>query len=96
MSVGKGGIDMGIGGLTVRGRVAEAFDLAATLHGRKLRGELHQSQHERMAEVLDTLTPEDEQTLSQAMCAALPVLEHLSRGTVPDRHAGQAVTALTG
>lgn len=29
MSAGKGGIDMEIGGLTVRGRVAEAFDLAA-------------------------------------------------------------------
>jgi hypothetical protein len=49
-----------------------------------------------MAEVLDTLTPENELTLSQAMCAALPVLEHLSRGTVPDRRAGRAVTALTG
>jgi DNA-binding MarR family transcriptional regulator len=169
MSAGKGGIDMETGGLTVRGRVAEAFDLAATLHvrhlargtsltlksllaaldqngperlstlatvtmvtqpvvsqlvgrlereglvirridptdaramlveitdaGRKLRGELRQSQHERMAEVLDTLTPENELTLSQAMCAALPVLEHLSRGTVPDRRAGRAVTALTG
>jgi DNA-binding MarR family transcriptional regulator len=75
---------------------ARAMLVEITDAGRKLRGELRQSQHERMAEVLDTLTPENELTLSQAMCAALPVLEHLGRGTVPDRRAGRAVTALTG
>ena len=169
MSAAKGSIHMQANALTVRGRVAEAFDLAATLHvrhlargtsltlknllaaldqngperlstlatatmvtqpvmtqflgrlereglvirridptnaraalveitdaGRKLREELRQSQHERMAKLLDTLSPEDQLTLTLAMCAALPVLEHLSRGTVPDRRAGQAVTALTG
>lgn len=46
--------------------------------GRVLRVEQRQSQHALVAEVLDTLSPEDEVALGLAMSEALPVLERLS------------------
>jgi DNA-binding MarR family transcriptional regulator len=50
-----------------------------TAAGRALRTELRQSQNERLTELLDTLSPHDEATLSLAMRVALPILQELTR-----------------
>jgi len=52
--------------------------VAITAAGRALRTELRQSQNERLAELLGTLSPHDEVTLSLAMRVALPILQQLT------------------
>lgn len=47
--------------------------------GRAVWAELKVSQRERLAELLDTLSPDDEATLALAMRVALPLIEQLSR-----------------
>ena len=64
-------------------RLIDPEDARATLvditdAGRALRGELKGSIHERLAELLDTLSPRDEATLSLAMRVALPIIGQLT------------------
>ena len=58
---------------------ARATLVAVTDAGRALRDELHQSLHERMAELLDRLPADDQATLALAMRVATPLLEQLTR-----------------
>src|SRR5271156_6527520 len=46
--------------------------------GRALRSERHQSAHERMAELLDGLSADDQATLALAMRVAMPLLQQLT------------------
>ena len=69
-------------GLVVR--LIDPEDARATLidltdAGRARRTELLGSVHDRLAELLDTLSPHDETTLGMAMRVALPILEQLTR-----------------
>ena len=69
-------------GLVVR--LIDPEDARATLvvitdAGRALRAELHRSTHERMAELLDSLSADDQATLALAMRVATPLLEQLTR-----------------
>jgi DNA-binding MarR family transcriptional regulator len=69
-------------GLVVR--LIDPDDARATLvdltdAGRALRKELLESIHDRLAELLDTLSPHDEATLGMAMRVALPLIEQLTR-----------------
>jgi DNA-binding MarR family transcriptional regulator len=69
-------------GLVVR--LIDAKDARATLvaitdAGRALRDELHQSVHERMAELLDRLSADDQATLALALRVATPLLQQLTR-----------------
>jgi DNA-binding MarR family transcriptional regulator len=64
-------------------RLIDPDDARATLvdltdAGRALRGELLESVHERLAELLDTLSPRGEATLGLAMRVALPIIEQLT------------------
>ena len=64
-------------------RLIDPEDARATLvdvtdAGRALRGELLGSVHERLADLLDTLSPRDEATLGLAMRVALPIIEQLT------------------
>jgi DNA-binding MarR family transcriptional regulator len=68
-------------GLVVR--LVDPEDARATLvditaAGRALRAELHQSQDERLAELLDILSPHDDATLGLALRVASPFIEQLS------------------
>jgi DNA-binding MarR family transcriptional regulator len=58
---------------------ARATLVAITDAGRALRDELHQSSYERMAELLDTLSADDQATLALAMRVAMPLLQQLTR-----------------
>jgi DNA-binding MarR family transcriptional regulator len=53
--------------------------VAITDAGRALRDELHQSVHERMAELLDRLSADDQATLALALRVATPLLQQLTR-----------------
>ena len=69
-------------GLVVR--LIDPDDARATLvditdEGQALRAELTRSQHERLAELLDTLNPDEEARLGLAMRVALPLIEKLIR-----------------
>jgi DNA-binding MarR family transcriptional regulator len=69
-------------GLVVR--LIDPEDARATLveltdAGRAVRKELLESIHDRLAELLDTLSPHDEATLGTAMRVALPLIEQLTR-----------------
>jgi DNA-binding MarR family transcriptional regulator len=69
-------------GLVVR--LIDPDDARATLvdltdAGRALRKELLESIHDRLAGLLDTLSPHDEATLGMAMRVALPLIEQLTR-----------------
>jgi DNA-binding MarR family transcriptional regulator len=73
-------------GLVVR--LIDPDDARATLvditdQGVALRERLLQYQHERLAELLDTLNPDEQATLALAMRVALPLIEQLTR------HAGE-------
>jgi DNA-binding MarR family transcriptional regulator len=64
-------------------RLIDPEDARATLvditdAGRALRGELIVSIRERLAELLDTLSPRDEVTLGLAMRVALPIIGQLT------------------
>jgi DNA-binding MarR family transcriptional regulator len=68
-------------GLVVR--LIDPEDARATLveltdAGRAVRKELLESIHDRLAELLDTLSPHDEATLGTAMRVALPLIEQLT------------------
>ena len=58
---------------------ARATLVAITDVGRALRDELHRSLHERMAELLDRLSADDQATLALAMRVATPLLQQLTR-----------------
>jgi DNA-binding MarR family transcriptional regulator len=58
---------------------ARATLVAITDAGRALRDELHQSAHERTAELLERLSADDQATLALAMRVAMPLLEQLTR-----------------
>jgi DNA-binding MarR family transcriptional regulator len=80
-------------GLVVR--LVDPEDARATLvditaAGRALRAELHQSQHDRLAELLDTLSPHDEATLGLALRVALPFIEQLTRHAARNPHSRPA------
>jgi DNA-binding MarR family transcriptional regulator len=69
-------------GLVVR--LIDPEDARATLveltdAGRARRKELLESIHDRLAKLLDTLSPHDEATLGTAMRVALPLIEQLTR-----------------
>jgi DNA-binding MarR family transcriptional regulator len=80
-------------------RLIDPGDARATLvditgAGRALRAELRQSQHERLAELLDTLSPHDEATLSLAMRVALPLLQQLTQRAAQHPHPPPATASL--
>jgi DNA-binding MarR family transcriptional regulator len=65
-------------------RLIDPDDARATLvditdTGRALRAELHEAQNDQLAELLDTLSPEDEATLGLAMRVAMPLIQRLTR-----------------
>jgi DNA-binding MarR family transcriptional regulator len=60
---------------------ARATLVAITDAGRALRADLHHSVHERMAELLDRLSADDQATLALAMRVAMPLLQQLTRDT---------------
>jgi DNA-binding MarR family transcriptional regulator len=65
-------------------RLIDPEDARATLvdltdGGRAVRAGLLESLHERLAQLLDTLSPHDEATLGLAMRVALPLIEQLIR-----------------
>lgn len=69
-------------GLVVR--LVDPDDARATLvditsAGRALRAELHEAQNDHLAELLETLSPEDEATLGLAMRVALPLMQRLTQ-----------------
>ena len=57
---------------------ARATLVAITDAGRALRAEQHHSAHERMAELLDRLSADDQATLALAMRVAMPLLQQLT------------------
>src|ERR1700756_1897824 len=69
-------------GLVVR--LIDPDDARATLvditgAGRALRAELHEAQNDHLAELLETLSREDEATLGLAMRVALPLMQRLTQ-----------------
>jgi DNA-binding MarR family transcriptional regulator len=81
-------------------RLIDPEDARATLvditaAGRALREDLRRSLHERLGELLDTLSPQDEATLSLAMRVALPLIEQLTRQAAQHPHTQRGPAALT-
>ena len=74
---------------------ARATLVAITDAGRALRAELHQSAHERMAELLDRLSADDQATLALAMRVAMPLLEQLTRDAAENPQSQPAPASLT-
>jgi len=74
---------------------ARATLVAITDAGRALRAELHQSAHERMAELLDRLSADDQATLALAMRVAMPLLEQLTRDVAENPQSQPAPASLT-
>ena len=65
-------------------RLVDPDDARATLvditgAGRALRAELHEAQNDHLAELLETLSREDEATLGLAMRVALPLMQRLTQ-----------------
>jgi DNA-binding MarR family transcriptional regulator len=82
-------------------RLVDPKDARATLiditdAGRAWREQQRRHPHERVAEVVDTLRAEEELELSLAMCAALPVLEQLSRNAALQWREWHVATVLSG
>ena len=69
--------------------------VAITDAGRALRAELHQSAYERMAELLDRLSADDQATLALAMRVAMPLLEQLTRDAAENPHSQPTLASLT-
>jgi DNA-binding MarR family transcriptional regulator len=74
-------------GLVVR--LIDPEDARATLvditeSGRAAWSELKESRRERLAELLDTLSPDEEASLGLAMRVALPLIEQLTRHAAAD------------
>ena len=74
---------------------ARATLVAITDAGRALRAELHQSAYERMAELLDRLSADDQATLALAMRVAMPLLEQLTRDAAENPHSQPTLASLT-
>jgi DNA-binding MarR family transcriptional regulator len=68
--------------------------VAITDAGRALRAEQHQSAHERMAELLDRLSADDQATLALAMRVAMPLLQQLTRDAAEDLQSEAAAASL--
>jgi DNA-binding MarR family transcriptional regulator len=68
--------------------------VAITDAGRALRDELHQSLHQRMAELLDGLPADDQATLALAMRVAMPLLQQLTRDAAHHPQSEPAVATL--
>lgn len=73
---------------------ARATLVAITADGRALRGELHQSQNQRLGELLDTLSAHDQTTLGLAMHVALPLLQQLTEHAAERRQPEPALASL--
>jgi len=73
---------------------ARATLVAITDAGRALRSEQHQSVHERMAELLDRLSAEDQATLALAMRVAMPLLQQLTRDAAEHPQSESAAASL--
>ena len=69
--------------------------VAITDAGRALRAEQRQSAHERMAELLDSLSADDQATLALAMRVAMPLLEQLNRDAAENPQSQPAPASLT-
>ena len=85
-------------GLVVR--LIDPEDARATLveiteAGRAVWAELKVSRRERLAELLDTLSPDDEATLGLAMRVALPLIEQLTRHAAEHPKTQPAPVSLT-
>jgi DNA-binding MarR family transcriptional regulator len=81
-------------------RLIDPDDARATLvditdAGRALRAELHESQNDRLAELLDTLSPKDEATLGLAMRVALPLIQQLTQQAAKHPQSQRAPASLT-
>ena len=74
---------------------ARATLVAITADGRTLRAELHQSQNQRLGELLDTLSAHDQTTLGLAMHIAWPVLQQLTEHAAQCRQPERALASLT-
>ena len=74
---------------------ARATLVAITDAGRALRDELHQSLHERMAELLDRLPADDQATLALAMRVAMPLLQQLTRDAAENPQSQPTPASLT-
>ena len=74
---------------------ARATLVAITDAGRALRDELHQSAHERTAELLERLSADDQATLALAMRVAMPLLEQLTRDVAENPQSQPARASLT-
>src|SRR5271155_3722906 len=68
--------------------------VAITDAGRALRSERHQSAHERMAELLDRLSADDQAMLALAMRVAMPMLQQLTRDAAEHPQSEPAATSL--
>ena len=73
---------------------ARATLVAITDAGRALRSEQHQSAHERMAELLDRLSVDDQATLALAMRVAMPLLQQLTRDAAEHPQSEPAAASL--
>jgi len=69
--------------------------VAITDAGRALRAEQRQSAHERMAELLDRLSADDQATLALAMRVAMPLLEQLTRDAAENPQSQPTPASLT-
>src|SRR5271168_3003544 len=67
--------------------------VAITDAGRALRSARHQSAHERMAELLDRLSADDQATLALAMRVAMPLLQQLTRDAAEHAQSEPAATS---
>ena len=74
---------------------ARATLVAITDAGRALRDELHQSLHERMAELLDRLPADDQATLALAMRVAMPLLQQLTHDAAENPQSQPTPASLT-
>ena len=73
---------------------ARATLVAITDAGRALKAEQRQSVHERMAELLDRLSADDQATLALAMRVAMPLLQQLTRDAAEQLQSEPAAASL--
>jgi DNA-binding MarR family transcriptional regulator len=81
-------------------RLIDPEDARATLiditdAGRAVRAELHESHNDRLAELLETLSPEDEATLGLAMRVALPLIQRLNQQAAQHQPSQRARASLS-
>ena len=74
---------------------ARATLVAITDAGRALRAEQHQTAHERMAELLNTLSADDQAALALAMRVAMPLLQQLTHDAAENPQPQPAPASLT-